>query len=79
MSIRYTLPMALPALYFLEPGYILIGLSISPIYGLCWTLKNKGYINVSATQVAEVFSGFVSDIFGIFQTRKQNIIFKLDF
>lgn len=59
MSIRYTLPMALPALYFLEPGYILIGLSISPIYGLCWTLKNKGYINVSATQVAEVFSGFV--------------------
>ena len=59
MSIRYTLPMAFPALYFLEPGYILIGLFISPIYGLCWTLKNKGYINVSATQVAEVFSGFV--------------------
>lgn len=59
MTIRYVLPMILPTLYFLDIGFIIIGLAISPIYGLCWYLKNHKYINVSATQVAEVLSGFV--------------------
>lgn len=59
MSIRYTLPMAALSIYYLSFGYVLIGLSISPIYGFCWWLKDKGYINITPTKLAEVLSGFV--------------------
>lgn len=59
MTLRYTCPM-LPMM-FLDWRYILIGLSISFIYLICWTFNLKGkkeWLN-APTKIAELISGAV--------------------
>lgn len=64
MGMRYTCPM-LP-LVFIDIKYLIIGLLISPIYALCWTLNEKEgwifnkipYVSM-ATNLAEFLVGFV--------------------
>lgn len=64
MTFRYTCPMI--PMMLLDLRYILIGLSISPIYAFCWTLyerenwlfKSKPWCK-NATELAEIISGAV--------------------
>ena len=63
MTFRYTCPM-IPMMFF-DWRYILIGLSISPIYAFCWTLFErekwlfKNNFCGNATNLAEILSGAV--------------------
>lgn len=63
MTFRYTCPMI--PMMLLDWRYILIGLSISPIYAFCWTLYEreswlfKSKFCGNATNLAEILSGFV--------------------
>ena len=63
MGLRYTFPM-IPMMIF-DWRYVLVGLSISPIYAFCWTLNDREnwlfknrpeWIN-SPTKLAEIISG----------------------
>lgn len=59
MTLRYTCPM-IPMMIF-DWRYILIGLSISHIYLICWSFNIKGkkdWLN-APTKVAEIISGAV--------------------
>lgn len=65
LLIRYTLPM-LPLAFF-SWGYVLIGLSVAPIYAFCWTLFERDAWIIQKlpsfmrwpTQLAEFMWGFV--------------------
>lgn len=63
MTFRYTCPMI--PMMLLDWRYILIGLSISPIYAFCWTLYEreswlfKSKFCGNATNLAEIISGAV--------------------
>ena len=57
MTLRYACPM-IPMMFF-DWRYILIGLSIAPVYEFCWTFKlklNKSRLN-SPTKIAELICG----------------------
>ena len=73
MNIRYTWPM-LPSM-FISPVYVLIGLSVAPIYAFCWALgreepwlfeKFPSFCK-QPTQLAEIITGFIFG-FGIAYT-----------
>lgn len=63
MTFRYTCPMI--PMMILDWRYILIGLSISPIYAFCWTLYErenwlfKSKFCGNATNLAEIISGAI--------------------
>lgn len=63
MTFRYTCPMI--PMMILDWRYILIGLSISPIYAFCWTLYErenwlfKTKFCSNATNLAEILSGAI--------------------
>lgn len=63
MTFRYTCPMI--PMMILDWRYILIGLSISPIYAFCWTLYErenwlfKSKFCGNATNLAEILSGAI--------------------
>lgn len=63
MGFRYTCPMI--PMMILDWRYILIGLSISPIYAFCWTLYErenwmfKSKFCGNATNLAEIMSGAI--------------------